>query len=126
MAKYKISGTGVVDTTRGAHIPNDTGNRDWQEYLVWAADGTNVADAEFTEQEIEDNAWAELRSQRDMLLSRTDFFMSVDFYNDILTAQEQTDVSTYRQDLRDLPADTVDPENPTWPTKPQILIDYGI
>lgn len=125
MAKYKISGTGVIDTTRGAHIPDDTANRDWQEYLVWVDEG-NTADPEYTPQEITDNAWALLRGERDMLLSRTDFFMSVDFYNDILSVQEQTDVAAYRQDLRDLPGDTVDPENPTWPTKPQILIDYGI
>ena len=25
---------------------------------------------------------------------------------------------TYRQQLRDLPANTSDPTNPTWPTKP--------
>ena len=122
MGKYKYSGDGVLDTERMAYIPNDPANRDWQEYLAW--DGTT--DPEFTPQEIEDNAWAELRSQRDMLLSQTDFFMSVDFYNNILTEQQQTDVTAYRQDLRDLPAETADPTDPTWPTKPQILIDYGI
>ena len=26
---------------------------------------------------------------------------------------------TYRQALRDLPAKTTDPTNPTWPTKPE-------
>jgi len=122
-SKYKYTGDGgVQDVERGAFIPNDPANRDWQEYLLY--DGTT--DPQYTPQEEEDLAWAELRSQRDQLLARTDFFMSVDFYNDILTAQEQTDVSTYRQELRDLPDNTVDPENPTWPTKPQILIDYGI
>ncbi len=121
-SKYKYSGTGVLDVERMAHIPNDTANRDWQEYLLY--DGTT--DPEFTVQETEDNAWAELRSERDQLLGRTDFFMSVDFYNDVLSVQEQTDVSTYRQVLRDLPSNTVDPTDVTWPTKPQILLDYGI
>jgi len=125
MAKYKISGEGVVDTERGAHIPNDDANRDWQEYQVWVGEG-NTADPEFTAQEIEDNEWAALRSERDILLSRTDFFMTVDFYDNVLTTPEQTDISTYRQELRDLPGNTVDPASPTWPTKPQILIDYGI
>ena len=125
MAKYKISGTGVLDTERSASIPNDTANRDWQEYLVWVDDG-NTADPEFTAQEIEDNAWMALRGERDQLLGRTDFFMSVDFYNDVLSVQEQTDVSTYRQALRDLPSNTGDPTDVTWPTKPQILLDYGI
>ena len=27
--------------------------------------------------------------------------------------------ATYRQELRDLPANTSDPQNPTWPTKPE-------
>lgn len=125
MAKYKISGTGVIDTTRNAHIPNDTGNRDWQEYLVWAADGTNVADAEFTQEELDNQAWSTLRGERDRLLSATDFMMTYDFHAS-MTEQEQSDVTIYRQDLRDLPDDTSDPENPTWPTKPQIVIDQGI
>jgi len=121
-SKYKYTGDGgVQDVERGAFIPNDPANRDWQEYLLY--DGTT--DPQFTVQEIEDNAWADLRSTRDQLLSQTDFMMTTDFYAS-MTSQEQTDVTTYRQELRDLPDDTVDPENPTWPTKPQIVIDNGI
>lgn len=125
MAKYKISGTGVKDTETGAFIPNDEGNRHWQQYLAWAADGTNVADPEFTAQELEDQSWAALRQERDRLLNATDFMMTTDYYAS-MTTQEQTDVTSYRSDLRDLPGDTVDPDNPTWPTKPQIVIDNGI
>lgn len=124
MAKYKISGDGVKDTETGAFIPNDPGNRHWQEYLVWAQDST--ADPEFTTQELSDRAWNDLRLERDRLLRATDFMMTYDFYNNKMTTQEQTDVSTYRESLRDLPGDTVDPENPTWPTKPQIVIDNDI
>ena len=62
MAKYKISGDGVQDTETGAFIPNAPGNRHWQEYLTWAQDST--ADAEFTQQELDDQAWADLRSER--------------------------------------------------------------
>lgn len=126
MAKYKISGDGVLDTERGAKIPNDSNNRDWREYLAWVADGTNVADPEFTQQELDDNAWAVLRVERDRLLNSTDFMMTQDFYANKMTAQEQTDVTTYREELRDLPDNTSDPHNPTWPTKPQIVIDQGI
>jgi hypothetical protein len=43
-----------------------------------------------------------------------------------MTSQEQTDVKAYREDLRDLPDDTSDPHNVTWPTKPQIVIDNGV
>lgn len=126
MAKYKISGDGILDTERGAKIPNDNNNRDWREYLAWAADGTNVADPEFTQQELDDNAWVALRAERDRLLNSTDFMMTQDFYTNKMTGQEQTDVSTYREELRDLPENTSDPTDVTWPTKPQILIDYGI
>lgn len=121
MAKYKISGEGVIDTERGAHIPNDDANRDWIEYQEWVNDG-NTADPEFTAQEIEDNAWVQLRSQRSILLSLTDFMVLQDVYSNY-TAQEQTDITTYRQELRDLPANTVDPTSPTWPTQPQVVID---
>jgi hypothetical protein len=121
-SKYKYTGDGgVQDVERGAFIPNDPANRDWQEYLLY--DGTT--DPQYTPAEEEEIAWAALRSDRDMLLQRTDFMMTTDFYAS-MTSQEQTDVTAYRQDLRDLPDDTVDPENPTWPTKPQIVIDQGI
>ncbi len=119
---YKYSGDGVQRISDGAFIPDDEGNRDWNEYLAW--DGTT--DPEFTQQELDDQAWANLRGERDILLSSTDFFMAYDYYNNDMTGQEQTDVTTYRTELRDLPGDTVDPYNPTWPTKPQIVIDNGI
>ena len=122
MSKYKYSGDGVKDTETGAFIPNDPENRQWQEYLAW--DGTT--DPEFTQEELDDNAWNELRRERDQLLKATDFMMAYDYYNNVMTTQEQTDVSTYRDELRDLPANTVDPHNPTWPTKPQIVIDNDI
>lgn len=122
MSKYKISGDGVYDKENNWFIPNDPGNRHWQEYLAY--DGTT--DPEFTLQEIEDNAWLTLRVERDRLLKATDFMMTYDYYMNKLSVQEQTDVETYREALRNLPDNTVDPENPTWPTKPQIVIDQGI
>jgi hypothetical protein len=59
----------------------------------------------------DDRSWAELRSRRDELLSETDWQASTDV---TMTAEQ----SAYRQALRDLPANTEDPENVTWPTKP--------
>jgi len=122
MGKYKYAGDGVQDTETGAYIPPDPGNRHWQEYLAW--DGTT--DPEFTQQELDDAAWATLRGERDRLLVATDFMMSHDFYNNVMDAQEQTEVASYRTELRNLPANTADPYNPIWPTKPQIVIDNGI
>lgn len=60
-------------------------------------------------------AWNNLRAERDKLLAACDFTQ----VNDApLTAQEVADYATYRQELRDLPANTVDPKNPSWPVKP--------
>lgn len=52
-----------------------------------------------------------LRSVRDRLLAETDWWAM----SDRTMTAEQT---AYRQALRDLPANTTDPANPTWPTKP--------
>lgn len=60
---------------------------------------------------IADAPWAELRSLRTRRLAETDWWAS----SDRTMTAEQT---AYRQALRDLPANTTDPENPTWPTKP--------
>lgn len=52
-----------------------------------------------------------LRSRRNRLLAETDYLALVD---STLTDE----MRDYRQALRDLPANTTDPANPTWPTKP--------
>ena len=57
----------------------------------------------------------QLRSERDLKLAETDW---------VVTKASETGVAesdawkTYRQALRDLPSNTSDPFNPTWPTKP--------
>ena len=59
-------------------------------------------------------ALATLRVRRNRLLAETDFYGNSD-------VTMSSDMTTYRQALRDLPAgkDTVDKcENATWPTKP--------
>ena len=52
-----------------------------------------------------------LRQRRNQLLAETDYLALAD---STLT----DDMRSYRQALRDLPANTVDPANPVWPTKP--------
>ena len=52
-----------------------------------------------------------LRQRRNQLLSETDYLALAD---STLTDE----MRTYRQALRDLPANTEDPANPVWPTKP--------
>ena len=62
----------------------------------------------------------ELRRQRDQLLTETDWvtLKAIDDSNDGLGIQLPQVWIDYRQALRDLPANTVDPANPVWPTKP--------
>ena len=59
----------------------------------------------------EDRAWFALRAKRDKLLAETDWMAN----SDVTMSDAQ---KSYRQELRDLPANTADPESPNWPTKP--------
>ena len=54
---------------------------------------------------------AALREKRNQLLAETDYLALSD-------ATLSEDMRTYRQALRDLPDNTSDPANPTWPVKP--------
>ena len=56
-----------------------------------------------------------LRSERDNLLLSSDFTQLGDIG---LSESKKTEWINYRQALRDLPANTSDPANPNWPTKP--------
>ena len=58
-----------------------------------------------------EQALASLRRQRNQLLAETDYLALAD---STLTDE----MRSYRQALRDLPANTVDPANPVWPVKP--------
>ena len=56
-----------------------------------------------------------LRAERNRLLAETDW-VSLKYYD--LGQPVPTEWTEYRQALRDLPANTEDPANPVWPTKP--------
>jgi hypothetical protein len=61
------------------------------------------------------NSWTALRAERDALLGSSDWTQ----YNDSpLTDEAKVEWVTYRESLRDLPENTDDPANPTWPTPP--------
>lgn len=59
--------------------------------------------------------WFSLRFERNVLLGRSDWTQAVD---SPLTDEQKQSWRTYRQALRDLPANTDDPANPIWPVKP--------
>jgi len=71
---------------------------------------TGMSDAEQNAIEMQS-----LRSQRDRRLSQCDWTQAAD---SPLSDTKKAEWATYRQQLRDLPANTSDPANPTWPTPP--------
>ena len=58
----------------------------------------------------------ELRRDRNQLLNDTDYIFGSDAPD--MSDEKIIEWRTYRQSLRDLPANTSDPFNITWPTKP--------
>jgi len=84
----------------------------------------NVATGETTEIELTadeiaerqqsalDLAWYRLRQKRNRLLADCDWTVLGD------SPTSTAAWKTYRQALRDLPANTSDPNNPVWPTPP--------
>ena len=63
--------------------------------------------------------FSELRSNRDSLLTDSDWTQVGDLVSSgAMTADKLAEWKTYRQSLRDLPANTSDPSSITWPTKP--------
>lgn len=101
----------VNDTTdwvvRVSEINNDPEiiAADAQEVLDWIAEGNTIQSF------ADGQAFDKLRRKRDELLKETDWWAC----SDLTMSAKRT---TYRQALRDLPANTTDPLNPVWPTKP--------
>ena len=86
----------MIDGVAVPFTPEQETARDAEE-AAWAA-GAN------------DRAFAVLREKRDQLLNNTDWW--------VLRGSITEDQTTYRQALRDLPANTADPTSITWPEKP--------
>ena len=88
------------------------------ERLIWEDEGEGPIQAELEKEKPTIKnilGFQKLRHDRDLKLSETDW---------VVTKASETGVAesdawkTYRQALRDLPSNTSDPFNPTWPTKP--------
>lgn len=68
-----------------------------------------------TPEELDAAAWARLRAERDRRRAASDWTQLPDVPMDPALRAAWTE---YRQALRDLPANTVDPFNPKWPVPP--------
>lgn len=58
-----------------------------------------------------------LRRKRDSTIDKTDKYATIDYPH--ATEEVKQAWLDYRQALRDLPANTTDPENPVWPVAPE-------
>ena len=94
--------------------------------VAYDADGNVVTlDVAAVEAEttVVETAWhyKVLRAKRNRLLAETDWvsMKAIDASIDGLGIQLPQVWMDYRQALRDLPANTVDPANPIWPAKPE-------
>ena len=85
---------------------------DYIDQLHWYYDAATDTFSGPTDAEQDALDMQALRSQRDELLAQSDWTQVADAPVDAAAW------ATYRQALRDLPANTTDPRNPTWPTKP--------
>jgi len=85
-------------------------NLEWNDEVV--AKPTEAEIAAVNDEAIRDQEFKALRRDRDRLLAETDWWVFPDSPD--ATAEQLA----YRQALRDLPANTADPANPVWPTKP--------
>jgi hypothetical protein len=86
-------------------IPTDPNNTDYAEIL---ASGVTIDGYVLPEK-----SWAEIRGERDALLRSSDWMAMADRTITITDAQV-----SYRQALRDIPADHDDPASVVWPTPP--------
>ena len=87
----------MINDTKVTFTQEEEDARDAEE-AAWAA-GAN------------DRAFKLLRKKRNDALAKTDWWAS----SDLSITQDQ---KNYRQALRDLPANTPDPVDPTWPVEP--------
>ena len=103
------TGMYILRKTDGAHIPCLEGNRDYQEYLEWVAEG-NTAEAADTET----LTWDSIRATRDQILRDTDWTMTTG------ATVDQAQWAAYRQVIRDIPQTYKDktPDDVVWPTQP--------
>jgi hypothetical protein len=88
--------------------------------IVWDDETTSRPTRELVEAKLQElidaQPWKELREERNRRITRTDYLATIDYPH--ATEEVKQAWLDYRQALRDLPANTTDPENPVWPVAP--------
>ena len=82
-----------------------------QQTQIW----NSGSDSWVTAQIPDEVFWARLRNERNYRLEISDYTI---FADSPFTDEQKTAWKTYRQALRDLPTNTADPKNVTWPSTP--------
>lgn len=92
--------------------------------MTWTPDPSIIITAEQKATEALEQAWAALRAERDRRFEATRWLierhaeeLALEMAT-TLSAEQHTDLLTYRQSLRDLPENTTDPADPVWPVNP--------
>ena len=113
----RIAELAALGLTDAFYIDDDVtavdGNRVINNPKHWVADTVNktvTLNTTAINAEVKENQFKSLRRERDEKLDDTDWWVMRGSMTDSQTA--------YRQALRDLPANTADPANPTWPDEP--------
>tara|TARA_R110001606_G_scaffold393684_2_gene563839 strand:+ start:43 stop:417 length:375 start_codon:yes stop_codon:yes gene_type:complete len=94
--------------------PNVEGKYVADEYIIVDKTPVRKSDDDINQVKI-DKAWLDLKNLRNAYLLGSDFTQGVDAP---LTDAEKSAWAIYRNQLRDLPNNTVDPLNPVWPSIP--------
>jgi len=97
----------TIPFTQSGHIVSDINGTHY--HLTWDGSAILKDDTALTAYQTAEK-WKNIRADRNRRLAETDY----------LALSDQTlsaEMSSYRQDLRDVPTQT-DPDNITWPTKP--------
>ena len=97
----------ILDDGTVSSIPKNEANTDYQEYLLWVAEG-NTAEA------ADGLTWDDIRATRDGILSSTDWTMTTG------ASVDQAQWAAYRQNIRDIPQtySSKTPDEVVWPTQP--------
>jgi hypothetical protein len=111
-AELKAAGLNIIGVSIGSN--SDTSTWTAQPSAV-QAQAQPIIDAIDLAVWAQDEKWADLRVQRNAKLDASDWTHVTD---SPLASDVSTAWAVYRQELRDLPGNTSNPDSPVWPTPP--------